>query len=102
MAEQILDVFVPEMVEQKLPNTVPQDRIRQRTVETPDVNVAEKIVERHVIQTQQVVNKRVQHVVPLVLIVKKTVEVPEVPLLQFNDKVVDILVVARREVSQLQ
>ena len=43
---------------------------------------------------QQVVNTRVQHVVPLLQIVKKTVEVPEVPLLQFTDKVVDIPVVA--------
>ena len=35
LAEQILDVPVLETVEQsvKLPNTVPQDRIRQRTVE---------------------------------------------------------------------
>ena len=35
MAEEILDVFVPEMVEQlvKLPKTVSQDGIRQRTAE---------------------------------------------------------------------
>ena len=34
-AEHILDVLVPDMVEQlvKLPNTVSQDRIRQSTVE---------------------------------------------------------------------
>ena len=41
-------------------------------------------------------NTRVQHVVPLLQIVKKTVEVLEVPLLQFNDKVVDIPVVAQK------
>ena len=131
MAEQILDVLVPDMVEQlvKLPNTVSQDRIRQRTVEqivdipvpqdveelvevsrvsqdkiqqrfveqtdeTPDISFAAKIIEKLVTQTQgktqQVVNTRVQHVVPLLQIVKKTVEFPEVPLLQFNDKVVDM------------
>ena len=35
-------------------------------------------------------------------IVKKTVEVPEVPLLQCTNKVVDIPVVAPRQISQLQ
>ena len=43
-------------------------------------------------------NTRVQHVVPLLQIVKKTVEVPEVPLLQFTDKVADIPVVAQRQI----
>ena len=35
-------------------------------------------------------------------IVKKTAEVPEVPPLQFTDKVVDIPAVAPRQISQLQ
>ena len=130
MAEQILDVPVPETVEEKLPETVSDDRIQQRTAEhiavipvpqdvdelvevfrvpkdriqqrlaeqiideTPDISLAEKIVERPVTQTQQAVNTDVQHVV-------NTVEA-EMSVTQFNDKVVDIPVVARREVSQLQ
>ena len=122
--ELIPDVLVPEMVEQlvKLPKTVFVDRIQQRTVErivdipvpqdvkelvevsrvsqdriqqrfveqtdaTPDISFAEKIVEKPVTQTQgktqQVVNTRVQHLVPL---------------LQFTDKVVDIPVVAQRQI----
>ena len=129
VAERILDVPVLETVEQsvKLPNNVPQDRIRQRkqdmeelarffkvsfldrvqqssaeqTIETPDITLGEKIVDGPVTQTQQVVNTRVQHVVPLLQIVKKTVEVLEVPLLQFNDKVVDIPVVVVAQVPQV-
>ena len=122
--EQIPDVLVPEMVEQlvKLPRTVSVDRIQQRTAErivdipvpqdvvelvevlripkdriqqrfveqtdeTPDISFAEKIVEKAVIQTQgntqQVVNTGVPHVVPL---------------LRFTDKVVDIPVVAQRQI----
>ena len=94
--------------------------------------LAEKIVEGPVTQTQgktpQVVNTSVQHVVdtlevekhiihekinqvtrhaetPLLQIVKKTIEVPEiqtvpaeVPELQVTDKVVDIPVVAQRQI----
>ena len=99
--EHILDVLVPDMVEQlvKLPNTEPQDRVRQRFVEqtdeTPDFSLAENIVEGPVTQTQgetqQAVNTRVQHVVD-------TVETAEVPLLQFTVKVVDIPVVAQRQI----
>ena len=155
MAEQILDVPVPEMVEQKLPESVSDDRIQQRTAEhiavipvpqdvkelvevsevfpqdrsqqcfleqineTPDVSLAEKVFERPVTQTQQVVNTSVQHVfntvevekhnqvtrhveIPLLQIVKKTVEVPEVPPLQFTDKVIDKPVVAQRQISTVQ
>ena len=78
---------------------VPKDRIQQRLAEqtideTPDISLTEKIVERPVTQTQQAVNTDVQHVV-------NTVEA-EMSVTQFNDKVADIPVVARREVSQLQ
>ena len=132
VAEQILDVLVPEMVGQlvKQPKTVSVDRIQERTaeqtVEAPDITLAEKIIEGPVNQTQQVVNTSVQHVVdtgevekhiihekinqvtrhveiPLLQIVKKTVEVPGVPLvarLPFTDKVVDIPVVAQRQISR--
>ena len=37
--------------------------------------------------------------IPLLQIVKKTVEVPEVPPLQFTDKVIDKPVVAQRQIS---
>ena len=80
-----------------------QDRIQQRLVEqtdeTPDISLAEKIVEKPVTQTQgitqQVVNTRVQHVVD-------TVKTVEVPVLQFIDKVSDIPVVALRQIPKLQ
>ena len=88
MAEQILDVLVPETVEQSvtLPSTVSEDRLQERTAEriipvlqvveelvevstvfrqdriqqcfveqtdeTPDISLAEKIVEELVTQTQ--------------------------------------------------
>ena len=156
MVEQILDFPVPEMVEQKLPETVSDDRIQQRTAEhiavipvpqdveklvvvsrvfpqdrsqqwfleqideTPDVSLAEKVFERPDTQTQQVVNTSLQHVfntaevekpiyqvtrhveIPLLQIVKKTVEVPEVPPLQFTNKVIDKPVVAHRVISMVQ
>ena len=110
MAEEILDVLVPEMVEQlvKLPKTVSEDRIPQRTaerivnipvpqdveelVEVSRVFPQDRIQQRFGEQTDEtpdisLVNTRVQHVVPL---------------LQFTDKVVDIPVVAQRQSSQLQ
>ena len=63
-AEHILDVLVPDMVEQlvKLPNTVSQDRIRQRTVEqivdTSDLQVVEKLVEVSRVFSQDKVEQR--------------------------------------------
>ena len=154
MAEQILDVPVLEMVEQKLQETMSDDRIQQRTAEhiavipvpqdvkelvevsevshqdrsqqcfwsrsmTFDVFLAEKVFERPVTQTQQVVNTSVQHVfnsvevekhnqvtrhveIPLLQTVKKTVDVPEVPPLQVTDKVIDKLVLAQRQISKVQ
>ena len=61
-------------------------------------------VEKHIIQGK--INQVTRHAeTPLLQIVKKTVEVPEiqrvpaeVPLLQFTDKVVDIPVVAQRQI----
>ena len=154
MAEQSFDIPVPEMVEQKLPETVSddriqqwtaehiavipvpqdvkelmvvfrvfsQDRIQQRTVEQtiPATSLAEMIVEVPVIQTQgrtqQGVTTHVQHVVNVVeverpKIIKQTgqktiiqdkinqvTQHVEVPLSQFNDKVVDNPVVAQRQI----
>ena len=91
----------------------------EQTNETPDVSLAEKVCERPVTQTQQVVNTSVQHVfntveaekhinqvtrhieIPMLQIIKKTVEVPEVPPLQFTDKVADNPVVAQRQISMI-
>ena len=159
MAEQILNVSVLETEEQsgKLPNNVPQDRIRQRTVEliadilvpqdveelarffkvsfldrvqqssaeqtieTPDITLGEKIVDGPVTQTRQGVNACVQHVVNAVevekyKIIEETVQrmkpiiqekinhvtkQVEVPLSQFNDKVVDVPVVAKKQISMV-
>ena len=126
VAEHILDVLVPDMVEQlvKLPNTIPQDRIRQRTVEQivdtsdmqvveklvvvlgfftrtgsdfPGISLAEKIVEGPVTQTQ---GKTQQVMNTHVQYVVNTVEA-EVPLSQFIDKAVDIPVVAQRQISMV-
>ena len=85
-AERIVDIPVPQDVEELVEvSRVSQDMIQQRSVEqtdeTPDFSFAANIIEKLVTQTQgktqQVVNTRVQHVVPLLQIVKKTVEVPE-------------------------
>ena len=131
-AEQAGDILVPQDVEEPAEffkasflDGVQQSSVEQ-TVETPDITLAEKIVEGPVTQTQRVVNTSVQHVadtvevekhiihekinqvtkhveIPLLQIVKKTVEVPEVPLVaRFTDKVVDIPVVAPRQISQSQ
>ena len=48
-AEQILDVLVPEMVEQKLPETVSDDRIQQRTAEHIAVIPVPQVVEKLVV-----------------------------------------------------
>ena len=69
-----------------------QQRFVEQTDETPDISIAEKIVERLVTQmqgkTQQVVNTRVQTM--------------EVSLLQSIVKVVDIPVVAMRQTHSFQ
>ena len=100
-----------------------QESSAEQTIETPDITLAEEIVEGLVLQKQQVVDTSVQHVVdavevekhvihekinqvtshveiPLLQIGKKTVEVPEVP--PFTDKFVDNLVVAQRQISMVQ
>ena len=99
----------------------PQDRSQQcfleQINETPDVSLAEKVFERPVTQTQQGVNTHAQHIVNTVeverpeiikqtgqktIIQEKINQVTkhvEVPLSQFTDKVVDIPVVAQRQIS---
>ena len=120
--EQIPDDPMLGKAEQleEVPETVSRDGVQERTaeqtVEAPDITLAEKIVEGPVTQTQQVVNTSVQHAVdtdevekhiihekinqvtrhveiPLLQIVKKTVEVPGVPQLQCADQVNDVPVV---------
>ena len=103
-AEHIAVIPVPQVVEKLVvvSSVFPQDRSHQRfaekTGETLDISLAEKIVEEPITQTQgktqQVVNTHVQHVV-------NTVDA-EVPLSQFTDKAVDILVVAQRQISTVQ
>ena len=99
----VVDIPVLQVAEElvKVSKVFPMDRIQQRFVEqtneNPDVSLAEKVFERPVTQTQQVVNMSVQHVfntveaekhtnqvtrhieIPMLQIIKKTVEVPEVP-----------------------
>ena len=105
--ELIADILVPQDMEElaRFFKVSFLDRVQQssveQTIETPDITLGEKIVDGPVTQTQQVVNTRVQHVVPLLQIVKKTGEVLEVPLLKFNDKVVDIPVVAQKQISMI-
>ena len=138
-AEQSVDILVPQDVEElaEFFKASSLDRVQQssveQTVETPDMTLAEKIIEMPVTRkTQQDVNMCVQHLVNavevekriiqekinqvirhvetlLLQIVKKTVEVPEIqivpaeiPELQFTDKVVDILVVAQRQIRMNQ
>ena len=140
MAEQILDVLVPEMVEQQLPETVSDDRIQQRTAEhiavipvpqgvkelvvvfrvfsqdriqqrtveqtIPATSLAWMIVVVPVIQTkgktQQGVNTHAQHVVNTVDVERPMIKHVEMPVTQCTDKVVDIPVVAQRQISTVQ
>ena len=124
--EQIPDAPVPQAVEEladRLSMVSFQDGIQQRIVEQtiPAILLAEKIVELSVIQTeertQQGVNTHAQHIVNTVEverpeIIKQTGQKPiiqdkinqvtqhvEVPLSKFNDKVVDIPVMAQRQIS---
>ena len=82
MAEQILDVLVPDMVEQlvKLPNTVSQDRIRQRPVEqivdTSDPQVVEKLVVVFRVFSQDRIQQRtVEQTIPATSLAEMIVEV---------------------------
>ena len=127
--EQIIDASVPQAVEElaEVFRVFSQDRIQQRTVEqtTPATSLAEKVVEVPVIQTEektrQGMNMFVQHVVNAVEverseIIEETVQRMrhiiqekinqetkriEIPLLQFNDKVVDIPVVTQKQISMI-
>ena len=129
--EQIVDAPVPQAVEElaEVFRVFSQDRIQQRvveqTIDNPATSLAEMIVEVPVVQTQQGVTTHVQHVVNTIevetpKIVKETVQrkkpiiqekinqvtkhvaVPEVPLSQFTDKVIDKLVVAQRQIPMVQ
>ena len=129
--EQIVDAPVPQAVEElaEVFRIFSQDRIQQRiveqTIEIPAVSLAEMIVEVPVVQTQQGVTTHVQHVVNTIEVEKpriiketaqrkkpiiqekinqvtKHVEVPEVPLSQFTDKVIDKPVVAQRQIPMVQ
>ena len=126
--EQIVDTSDPQVVEKLVVvfRVFSQDRIQQRTVEQtiPATSLTEMIVEVPVIQTQgrtqQGVNTHVQHVVNTVeverpkiikqigqktIIQEKINQVTkhvEVPLSQFIDKIVEIPVVAQRQISTVQ
>ena len=125
IVEQIIDAPVPQAVEElaEVSKVSSQDGIQQRIVEQtiPAFPLAEMIVKVPVIQTpertQQVVNTSVQHVVNAVEvekseIIEETGQKPiiqekidqvtkhvEIPELQFTDKVVDVPVVARKQIS---
>ena len=130
--EQIVDAPVPQAVEElaEVFRIFSLDRIQQRaveqTIENPAISLAGMIVEMPVTRkTQQIANTHVEHVVNTVeaerpKIIKETVqrkkpiiqekinqvtkhvEVPEVPLSQFTDKVIDKPVVARRQIPMVQ
>ena len=118
--EGIADIPVPQVVKElvKVSKVLSQDRVGQRygvqIIKTPGVSLAEKIVEAPVTQMQQVLNTSVQHDVntldvekhiinqltrhvetPLLQIVKKTFEVPE---LRFIDTADNTPVVAQKQI----
>ena len=121
-AEHIAVIPVPQDVKElvEVSEVFPQDRSQQcfleQINETPDVSLAEKVFERPVTHTQQGVNTHAQHIVNTVeverpKIIDETVQRTiiqdkinqvtqhfEVPLSQFNDKVVDNPVVAQRQI----
>ena len=111
MAEQILDVLVPEMVEQlvKQPKTIPQDRIQQRTVEhitadTPvpqDVEGTSRVSSRLSLRTGFNCVSEDRSLKTLLLLSLRR-SIIEMPVTQFTDKVVDILVLAQRQISMVQ
>ena len=124
--EQIVDARVPQVVEElaEVFRVFSQGGIQQRIVEQtiPAFPLAEKIVELLVIQTegttQRGVNTHAQHVVNAVEVEKSEIieETGQKPIIQekidqvtkhveipqFTDKVVDIPVVAQRQISTVQ
>ena len=120
----VVDIPVLQVAEELVgvSKEFPKDRIQQcfveQTNDTPDVSLAEKVVEMAVIQTQQAVNTHVQHVANAVdvekpEIIKLTVQRKKFiiqekinrgtkPISQFTDKVADIPVVAQRQISTVQ
>ena len=106
------DTPVPQDVEElgEFFKAVSQDRVQW--LENPAVPLAEKIVELPVIQkekTRQGVNVCVQHVVNTVEVenyvvqekINQETERIQIPLLQFMDKAIDIIVVAQRQISMV-
>ena len=130
----VVDIPVLQVAEElvKVSKVFPLDRIQQRLVEqtneTPDVTLAEKVFERPVTRTQQVVNSSVQHIVNTVEVEKpKIIELTEIikmtvqrkkliiqekinqgtksiefPLAQFLDKAGNMPVVVQRQASMAQ
>ena len=127
IVEQIVDAPVMQAMEElaEVSKVFSQDRIQRRIVEQiiPATSLAEMIIDVPVVQTpektQQAMNTYVQHVVDTVeverpTIIDGTVQKPiiqekinqvtqhvEVPLSQFNDKVVDNPVVAQRQIPMV-
>ena len=125
-AEHIAVIPVPQDVKElvEVSEVFPQDMSQQcfleQINETPDVSLAEKVFERPFTQTQQGVNTRAQHIVNTVeverpKIIKQTGQKPiiqekinqvtkpvEMPVTRCTDKVVDIPVVAQRQISTVQ
>ena len=129
--EQTFDILVPQDVEEpaEFSKISSQDRVQLRfggkIIETPATSLAEKVIEIPVIQTEEKtrkgVNTFVQHVVNAVEvekseIIEETVQRTklviqekinqetkriEIPLWQFMNKVVDIPVVAQRQISEV-
>ena len=103
LAEMIVEVPVIQMQgrTQRGVNMHVQHVVNAVEVEKPEI--IEETVQRmkHIIQEK--INQVIRHVeIPLLQIVKKTVEVPEVPPSQCTDKVIDKPVVAQRKISTVQ
>ena len=96
VADQILDVLVLKTVEQsvKLPNTVSEDRIQERTaeriVDIPVPQDVEELVEVSKVFAQDRVKQR---------FVEQTIETP---VFSIAEKAVEIPVVAQRQISMVQ
>ena len=81
VAEQILDVPVPEMVEQKLPETVSDDRIQQWTAEHIAVipvpqDVKELVVVFRGFSQDRIQQRTVEQTIPVTSLAEKIVESP--------------------------
>ena len=116
--EQIVDAPVPKAVEElaEVFRVFSQDRIQQRAVEqtTPATSLSEMIVEVPVVQTQgrtqqgsiqsksrgpKIIKEAVQRKKP---IIQKEIKHPEVPRVQFPNKVDEMPVGVQRQISMVQ